>query len=43
MPFILNEDEALKTALTGITVADDANPTRPVGVWFGQPDLETLE
>lgn len=43
MPFILNEDEALKTALTGITVADDANPTRPVGVWFGQPDLETRE
>jgi hypothetical protein len=40
MPFILNEDQALKTALTGITVSDSGNPARPVGVWFGQPDNE---
>lgn len=40
MPFILNEDKALKTMLSGITVSDDKNPSRPVGVWFGQPDLE---
>lgn len=40
MPFILNEDAALKAALTGITVSDSGNPTRPVGVWFGQPDIE---
>lgn len=40
MPFILNEDKALKAALTGITVSDSGNPTRPVGVWFGQPDPE---
>lgn len=40
MPFILNEDKALKAALTGITVADSGNPARPVGVWFGQPDVE---
>ncbi len=40
MPFILNEDKALKAALSGITVSDSGNPTRPVGVWFGQPDPE---
>lgn len=40
MPFILNEDKALKTLLSGMTVSDDKNPSRPVGVWFGQPDLE---
>jgi len=40
MPFILNEDEALKTLLTGITVADSGNSARPVGVYYGQPDKE---
>jgi hypothetical protein len=40
MPFILNEDKALKLMLTGITVSDSGNSARPVGVWFGQPDLE---
>ena len=40
MPFIINEDKAIKAMLTGITVSDSGNPTRPVGVWFGQPDLE---
>lgn len=40
MPFILNEDKALKQRLAGITVSDSGNPTRPVGVWFGQPDVE---
>jgi len=40
MPFILNEDKALKAALSGITVSDSGNATRPVGVWFGQPDAE---
>lgn len=40
MPFILNEDKALKALLGGITVSDDRNPSRPVGVWFGQPDIE---
>lgn len=40
MPFIMNEDKALKAKLSGITVADSGNPTRPVGVWFGQPDKE---
>jgi hypothetical protein len=43
MPFILNEDAALKAKLTGITVADAKNSARPVGVWFGQPDLEIRE
>jgi hypothetical protein len=40
MPIILNEDKAVKTMLQGITVSDSGNATRPVGVWFGQPDLE---
>lgn len=43
MTFILNEDKALKTWLSGITVADAKNAERPVGVWFGQPDLEIRE
>ena len=40
MPFIINEDKALKNMLTGITVSDSGNPTRPVGVFYGQPDKE---
>jgi len=40
MPFIMNEDKALKAKLSGITVADSGNSARPVGVWFGQPDKE---
>ena len=41
MSFILSEDLALKTLLTGIVVADDKNATRSVGVWFANPDLES--
>ena len=40
MPIIINEDKALKASLTGMTVSDSGNPARPVGVWFGQPDVE---
>jgi len=40
MPIILNEDKALKLMLQGIKVSDSANAQRPVGVWFGQPDME---
>jgi len=40
MAFILEEDGALKTLLTGLTVSDDRRAARPVEVWFGQPDLE---
>lgn len=40
MPFILNEDAALKSLLQGITVADAGNPERPVGVFYGQPNKE---
>ena len=40
MPYIINEDKALKTLVSGITVSDSGNATRPVGVWFGQPDNE---
>jgi len=38
--FIVAEDLALKTLLSGITVSDDANSSRPVKVWFGYPDIE---
>lgn len=40
MPYIINEDEALKKLLQGITVSDSGNPARPVGVFYGQPDKE---
>jgi hypothetical protein len=40
MPYIINEDKALKELLKGITVSDSGNPTRPVGVFYGQPDKE---
>ena len=42
--FLLEEDLALRTKLQGITVEDQKatgeTTTRPVGVWFGQPDQE---
>lgn len=41
MSFILSEDLALKTLLTGITVADEKNSARSVGVWFANPDVES--
>jgi hypothetical protein len=41
MPFLLNEDKALKELLKSrVTVTDSKNNVRPVGVWFGQPDVE---
>jgi hypothetical protein len=40
MTFLLSEDEGFKTYLGGIVVSDEKNATRPVQVWFGQPDLE---
>jgi len=40
MPLILNEDAALHTSLQGITVSDQQNSSRAVGVWFGQPDIQ---
>ena len=40
MPFILNEEEALKSLLSGMTVSDSGNANRPVGVFYGQPDKE---
>jgi hypothetical protein len=40
MTFILEEDAALKTYLGGLTVSDEKSATRPVGVWFGYPDVE---
>jgi hypothetical protein len=40
MPFLINEDAALKTLLQGITVSDSGNAARPVPVYYGQPDKE---
>lgn len=40
MTFIISEDEALRNMLMGMTVSDNKNASRPVGVWFGQPDPE---
>lgn len=40
MTFILAEDAALKSYLSGITVSDEKNSARPVNVWFGYPDVE---
>lgn len=40
MPFIINEDNALKQLLQGITVSDSGKSNRPVGVFYGQPDKE---
>ena len=40
MTFLISEDEALRERLLGMTVSDDKNSSRAVGVWFGQPDPE---
>lgn len=40
MPFLINEDAALKTMLQGITVSDAGSSARPVAVYYGQPDKE---
>jgi len=42
-PFIVAEDLALKTWLSGITVSDDKNASRPVKTWFGYPDVEVQD
>jgi hypothetical protein len=39
-PFIVAEDLALKTHLSGLTVADEKNASRQVKLWFGYPDVE---
>jgi hypothetical protein len=41
MSFILSEDLALKTLISGITVTDEKNNSRTVGVWFAYPDVES--
>lgn len=43
MPWLLNEDAALRELLKGLTVADERNPTRAVGVYYGLPDPEVRE
>jgi hypothetical protein len=43
MPFIINEDEALKNLLQGITVSDGGNSARPVAVYYGQPDKDVRQ
>lgn len=43
MTFLLAEDAALKTLLSGIVVSDEKSATRAVNVWFGFPDVEIRE
>jgi hypothetical protein len=38
--FLLSEDAALKAYLSGMTVSDEKEASRPVQVWFGYPDVE---
>jgi len=40
MTFVLAEDAALKSALSGMTVTDEKTANRSVAVWFGYPDVE---
>lgn len=42
MAWLINEDEAMKSLLTGITVTDQ-NATRKVKVWFRYPEAEERE
>jgi len=39
-PFIIAEDLALKTHLSGLTVSDEKSASRQVKLWFGYPDVE---
>lgn len=41
--FLLDEDNALRRHLMGLTVSDDAADPRKVGVWFSHPDNEVRE
>jgi len=36
----INEDDALKKRLTGLTVSDSGNAARPVPVFYGHPDKD---
>jgi hypothetical protein len=38
--FLLSEDEAMKSWLTGMTVSDSSDSARPVKVWFRLPEQE---
>lgn len=38
--FIIAEDLALKTHISGLTVDDERDASRAVQVWFGYPDVE---
>ena len=42
-PFLIAEDDALKTLLQGMTVVDEKGGTRQVKVWFGYPDIEARD
>ena len=43
MPFLINEDAALKELLQGITVSDAGSNARPVAVYYGQPDKDVRQ
>jgi hypothetical protein len=40
VPFLISEDDALKKHLSGLTVADQNDADRKVGVWFRLPEAE---
>lgn len=40
MPWILDEDAAMKTLVSGLVVSDEKNAHRSVKAWFGMPDVE---
>lgn len=40
MPFIINEDDALKEHLQGLIVTDQRSNSRKVGVWYRLPESE---
>jgi hypothetical protein len=42
-PFILAEDRAIKALISDLTVSDEKNPSRPVKVWYGYPDVEVRD
>jgi hypothetical protein len=43
MAWLINEDEAIKQLLSGLTVSDQNVAERPVKVWFRMPEAEERE
>lgn len=43
MAWLINEDEAIKALISGLTVSDQNVTNRPVKVWFRYPEAEERE